>query len=77
MLGYEPPEPKFWKALFVTAPLVALFGWFIAGRLHIPRLFAWIIFGCAWVVCAATVHARVIDDWRAKYGKSLRSPSSR
>lgn len=65
------PKPHIAKALVVTAPLVALFGWFIAGRFRIPAPYAIPVFIGAWIAVSATVHARVKNDWRTRFGDAL------
>lgn len=68
MLGYTPPQPRFWKALLVTAPFVAVVAWSLQF-FHIPIPPRIVIVGAiaAWLVMAATVHARVSNDWRTQY----------
>lgn len=67
MLGYSPPQPRFWKALLATAPFVACVAWSLQFfHIQIPSRFVIVGAIAAWLVMAAAVHARVSDDWRAQ-----------
>ena len=72
MLGYTPPQPKFWKALVTVAPIVALVTWTIPlFHLHMP---SWLLMGAAvvaWIAISGAVHSRVSNDWRGEYGMNL------
>lgn len=68
MLGYDPPQPRYWKALLVVAPLVAQVAWslhLIHIKLPAPLLIGGAII--SWLVLAQGVNARVTDDWRARF----------
>lgn len=69
MLGYTPPQPMFWKALLASAPLVAIVAWSVQlFHIHIPTRVLIVAAIAAWLVIAATIHARISNDWRTQYG---------
>lgn len=69
MLGYTPPQPRFWKALLISGPFVAVVAWSVQlFHMHIPTRVLIVAGIAAWLVIAATVHARVSNDWRSQYG---------
>ena len=67
MLGYEPPPPRFWKALLVVAFPVALVAWSLP-LVHIKLPSAVLIGGAifAWLAIAVAINSRVTNDWRAQ-----------
>ena len=57
-----------WKALLVCAPVVALVAWSLQFfRVNIPSRFVMAGAVAAWLLMAATVQARVSNDWRTQY----------
>lgn len=68
MLGYEPPQPRYWKALLVVTPFVGVVAWSLPLiRIRLP---AAVVVGVAIpvaLVIAATVHYRMLYDWRSKW----------
>lgn len=68
VLGYTPPQPRFWKALLVCAPVVALVAWSLQFfRINVPSRIVMAGAVVAWLLLAATVQARVTNDWRTQY----------
>ena len=70
----KPKQPKFWKALVVTAILVipaAILSYGFVRTIHMPDV-VWLALSLfIWLAVATTVHLRVSNDWRAQYTMNL------
>ncbi|MBV8148651.1 MAG: hypothetical protein JO092_06145 [Candidatus Eremiobacteraeota bacterium] len=71
------PRPAYWKALVLTGPLAAAFGYVVHALYHripIPILVVMAALGA--LLAAQTIHMRVVDDWRTEreIGRTKRLP---
>ena len=66
MVNYEPPAPRYWKALLVTLVFLTPISLISRTFVHIPNVIWGLLSIGAALVISFGVHLRMQNDWRAK-----------